>query len=68
MKVLIGTEEQYYNIIKKAKKEVFDDIDKVLKEFSSFTTYDYVNDYRIKELKKKHLGSSHNTKGKCKQD
>jgi len=44
------------NIIRyQAKKEVFDDFIKVLKEFSSFTTYDYVNDYRIKELKKKHL-------------
>ena len=47
------------DLIKEAKKEVFDDIDKVLKEFSSFTTYDYINDYRIKELKKKHLVKKH---------
>lgn len=41
--------------IKQAKQEIFEDFIKVLKEFEKMTTYDYSNDYRIKELKKKHM-------------
>jgi len=49
-------------VVIETKKEVFDDFIKVLKEFSSFTTYDYVNDYRIKELERKHLENQKRTK------
>jgi len=47
------------NWVKEAKqekaKEMINDFMKILKYYEKMTTYNYSNDYRIKELKKKHL-------------